>query len=239
MPFGNLTLQELARHIGMDAREVKRLADRGDLPGQRVGGEWRFNRAEMLEFLQHAIHSLEPEQIRNLERATADADDESLIEDLLRPEAVEMNLAARSRPSVLRELVTLAERTGLVYDRDTIVQAIFDREEAGSTALAGGFAFPHPRRPLPYATAAPLLCLARVAGGLPFNAPDGRLTHIFVLVVSHDDRQHLHTLARLARVFATDLPAKLLDTDDAEAALRLICGEERKLLSERDAENLR
>lgn len=239
MSFGNLTLQELARHIGMDARDVKRLADRGELPGQRVGGEWRFNRAEMLEFLQHAMHSLEPEQIRNLERATADSADESLIEELLRHEAVEMNLAARSRPSVLRELVTLAERTGLVYDRDAIVQALLEREETGSTALAGGYAFPHPRRPLPYATAEPLLCLARVAGGLPFNAPDGKLTHLFVLILSHDDRQHLHTLARLSQVFSTDLPAQLLETDDSAEALRLICNVERRLLSQREGESVR
>ena len=31
MPYRNMTLDELARHIGMDAREVRRLADRGIL----------------------------------------------------------------------------------------------------------------------------------------------------------------------------------------------------------------
>jgi PTS system nitrogen regulatory IIA component len=214
----------------MDARDVRRLADRGELPGQRVGVEWRFNRAEMLDYLQHAMHDLDPEHIRNLERATAEEPDETLIQTLLPLEAVELNLAARSRSSVLRELVNLAERTGLVYDHGQIVDLLLEREELRSTALPGGLAFPHPRRPLPYATAQPLLCLARVPSGVPFNAPDGRLTDLFVLVLSHDDRQHLHTLARLSRVFAGELTEQLRGAEDAADALRLICAAEREML---------
>jgi len=233
MAYRNMTLPELARHIGMDAREVKRLADRGVLPGMRVGGEWRFNRAQMLDWLQQRMHTLDRRHLRNLDRAMSYGDDDAVICRLLASEAVEMRLQAKSRPSVLRELVRLAGRTGMVYDPAGIVAALEEREALGSTALAGGFAFPHPRRPLPYATAEPLICLARVPAGIPFGAPDGRLTDLFALICCHDDRQHLLALARLARLFSGELPDALRQVEAAAEALALIIDCERQLLRQR------
>lgn len=231
MPYRNMTLEELARHLGQDARELRRMAERGTLPGQRVGGEWRFNRAQLLDWLQREMHGLGADVLRKLERAMAEGREERILSNLLALEGIDLHLPARSRPSVLRELVRLAERTGLVYDAAAIVAALVEREELGSTALAGGFAFPHPRRPLPYATAEPLVCLARVPAGVPFGAPDGRLTDLFVLVCCHDERQHLQSLARLALLFATDLPDQLRDADDAAAALALLLETERRRMA--------
>ncbi len=234
MPFRNLSLDDLARHIGMDAREVRRLADKGLLPGQMVGGEWRFNRAQLLDWLQTSMHTLGTQNLQNLERAMADEPDALILGQRLAPQAVEMHLAARSRASALRALVELAQRTGLVFDDAALHAALVERENAGSTALPGGVALPHPRRPLPYATAEPLIAVGRVVGGLPFSAPDGRLTDIFVLICSHDDREHLRTLARLGLMFgATPLADELRERDDNEAALLHILQRERELLARR------
>lgn len=225
-----MTLQELARHIGMDAREVEKLAARGKLPGVQVGGAWRFNRARMLEWLQQEMHGLGPERLRKLDEAMGGGDRRALLGDMLAPEAVEMNLPARSRPSVPRELVKLAERTGLVYDAESLRAKLLEREELCSTALPGGVAFPHPRQPLPFATAEPLVCLARVAAGVPYGAPDGGLTYLFVLVCCHDDRQHLQTLARLSAMFHEGLARRLVAIDANEEALREMLDAETELL---------
>lgn len=228
MPFQNLTLQELAKRLGIDARELQRLADRGSLPGHRVGGAWRFNQAQLLDWLQREMHGLHPAHQRNIERAMSEGDSSAVFNTRLALEAVDMRLRARTKPSVLRELVRLAANTGLVQDAGHIVQALEDREALCSTGLPGGIAFPHPRRPLPYATAEPLLALARVQGGMPFGAPDGKLTDIFVLVCCHDERQHLQSLARLSLMFAGDLADRLREIDDNEAALGLVLEVERQ-----------
>ena len=232
MPYSNMTLPELARHIGMDAREVKRLADRGVLPGRLIGGEWRFNRAQLLEWLQREMHALDEKHVRNLDRAMSETEDEVVIESLLATEGIDMALPARSRPSLLRELVVLAERTGLVWDAPAIVEALEEREELAPTALAGGLALPHPRQPLPHATAEPFICMARVPAGIPFGAPDGKLTDLFVFVCCHDERQHLLALARLALIFNSNLPQDLREIDDAEDALALMIDTERQVLQQ-------
>lgn len=223
MPFRNLTIEELARHIGMDAREVRRLADRGQLPGQLVGGQWRFNQAAMLDWLQREMHGLGDEHLRNLERAMSDDPDRSpLLGELIPTDAVEIFLPARSRASVLRELVNLVDRTGMLYDGDALHAALAEREELCSTGLAGGFAFPHPRRPLPFATAEPLVCVARVPAGIPFGAPDGRITDLFILVCAHDERRHLQILARLGLLFSNELADRLRAAVDNAAALEAL-----------------
>lgn len=231
MPYRNMTLEELAQHIGIDVRTVKKWAERGGLPGVMIGGQWRFNRAQLLDWLQHELHSFDRGHIRDLERAMSDGHGGTLVGDILPLEAIDMNLPARSRGSVLRELVRLAERTGLVYDAPGILEAVQQREETRSTALPAGIAIPHPRRPLPYATAEPLICLARVPAGIPFGAPDGWLTDLFFFVCSHDERQHLCVLARLALMLSGDLPQALRAAADAGEALRLILEGETAALS--------
>ncbi len=226
-----MSLEELSRHIGMDTRVVRKWAEKGKLPGQMIGGEWRFNRATMLDWLQREMHKLDDEHIRNLDRAMREGSDDRLIESYLATEGVEMDLRAKSRASVLRELVRVAERTGLVYDPTAIVAALEEREAMGSTALPRGIAFPHPRRPLEYATAEPLVCLARVPAGVPFGAPDGQLTDIFVLVCAQGERLHLGLLARLAMMFNGDLPDLLRYLEDSEEVLRLMLQTEAAVLA--------
>lgn len=233
MPYTNITLEELAKHIGMDARDVRKMADKGELPGQMVGGQWRFNRARLLDWLQHHLHFLDERHLHNLEAAMGDAPAEPAVTPLIAPEAIELLLPARSKPSVLRELVRVAERTGLVYDPDGLIEALEDREAQGATALPGGFAFPHPRRPDQYLTAEPLIAIGRVPAGAPFGAPDGRLTDLFVLLVSQEERPHLHALARLSMLFSTDLPAVLRDAEDPAEALAAIEATEATLLAKR------
>lgn len=222
-----MTLDQLARHLGMDAREVRRLADRGSIPGHYLGGHWRFNRAQMLDWLQAHLHGLSSADIRNLEQAMTDPGAESaVVTPLLAIEAIDLNLPARSANSVLRELVRLAERTGHVYDAPAIVAALEQREAQQSTALAGGFAFPHPRRPLPNASAEPLICIARVPSGIPFSAPDGNVTDLFVFVLSHEERGHLRTLARLSRMFMSGLASSLRTCETPEELLATVVAAE-------------
>lgn len=233
MPYRNMTLEELARHLGMDVREARKLAEAGRIPGQFVGGQWRFNRAQLHEWLQREMHDLPAAHIDRIERAMSDRHAEPVIGEILPPQAIDLNLPARSKASVLRELIRLAERTNLVYDPAALIAAIQEREELCSTGLAGGVAFPHTRRPLPLATAEPLICLARVPAGIPFGAPDGGMTDLFFLILSHEERWHLHVLARLALMLTTDLPQRLREAESSEDALAAILQTETELLKSR------
>lgn len=233
MPFRNMTIEELARHLALDVREARRMAETGRIPGQFVAGQWRFNRAQLHEWLQREMHGLPAAQIDRIERAMTDRHSEPVLGEYLPSQAIDMHLPARSKASVLRELVRLAERTDLIYDPAALLAAVQEREELCSTGLAGGVAWPHARRPLPNASAEPLICLARVPAGIPFGAPDGKLTDLFFLIISHDERWHLHILARLALMHTTDLPTKLRTVETSQEALEAVLETEQELLKKR------
>jgi excisionase family DNA binding protein len=46
-----LDLQQLAAYLGVDATVVQELAEHGELPGRRLGSEWRFSRSAVLDWL--------------------------------------------------------------------------------------------------------------------------------------------------------------------------------------------
>lgn len=238
MPYRSMSLEEFAKHVRMDARDVRRLADRGKLPGHKVRGQWRFNRARVTEWLQQEMHSLDEGRLIALEGSMGGETAESVdgarmvVTDLIGVDGIDVALPARTRPSVLRELVRLADRTGLLYDGEGLLEAIQQRETLGSTALANVIAIPHPRQPMPYVSAEPFICVGRIDGGISFGAPRGQLTHIFLLICCHDDRCHLHVLARLMRIFDEHTIDLLLNADTREELLEILITREEKVLAQ-------
>jgi PTS system nitrogen regulatory IIA component len=191
-----MDIDALAAYLRRDVREVGKLANRGHLPGRKVAGEWRFARAEINHWLETQLAGYTEDELAGLEEAHR-AGDEPLLAGLLSPDTVAVPLPASTRASVLKELVTLAERSWQVYDPDAIHEAIKAREEMASTALPSGVAIPHPHRPLTQAVVA----FGRTGREIPFGAPRGGLTDLFFLVACRDDRTHLRVMARLARLF--------------------------------------
>lgn len=239
MPYRSMSLEEFARHVGMDVRDVCDLADKGKLPGQKVGGQWRFNRARVTEWLQQEMRNLDESRLLAVERAMRGAvaediedvqDRDMVVTGLIPRSGVDLALPARTRSSVLRELIALANKTGLLYDGSGLLAAIEERESMCSTALPNGLAIPHARQPMPYATGEPVICVARVYRGIPFGAPDHELTRLFLLICCHDDRYHLHVLARLVRMLADDkLLDQLMEVEERDEFLHLLIKKEREL----------
>src|SRR5438067_5527406 len=143
-----LDLDQLASLLRRDRRELHKLADRGQLPGRKVGGEWRFARADIRHWLERQMRGFDEQQLRDIEDAHPHPD-EPLLTNLLAPDSVEVPLQARTASAVPRELVRLAEQSWQVYDPAAVLAAVQAREEEASTAQENGVAILHPRRPLP------------------------------------------------------------------------------------------
>jgi PTS system nitrogen regulatory IIA component len=195
-----MDLEQVATYLHRDTREVSKLASRGHLPARKVSGEWKFSRAEVTHWVETQMHGYTEEELADLDGHHAHEDPDLIIGTLLPEACVAVPLQARTKASVLKEMVTLAEQSWHVYDPGAILDALQVREELGSTALESGIAIPHPRRPLPNALGEPLIAFGRTDSGIPFGGPRGALSDLFFLVCCRDDRSHLRTLARLSRI---------------------------------------
>jgi PTS system nitrogen regulatory IIA component len=225
-----MDLDELARYLGRDPRELGKLVGRGQVPGHKVGGRWRFVPAEIRSWLEPQLATLPEDQLKALDAPHPETRGEPLLRDTLAPECVAMPLAATTRAATLRALVTLAGQTWQLYDPEAVLAAVQAREAAGSTALPGGVAVPHPGKPMPDVLGGPLVAFGRTAGGLPFGAADRGLTDLFFLVLADESRTHLRLLARLMRLFQRpDFLPGLRDVETAAEAHAFILAAEADL----------
>lgn len=46
-----MTVQEVAEYLNVDPKTVYRLVNRGELPGFKVGGSWRFQKNDLDEWI--------------------------------------------------------------------------------------------------------------------------------------------------------------------------------------------
>lgn len=216
----------LAAYLHLLPAQIERLADRDKIPARKVAGQWRFSRAEIHHWLEDRIGVSDDEELAHMEnvlsQVSTDTDDVHLAE-LLPATAIAVPLKARTRSSVVTEMAELAASTGLLWDAGKMVEAVQAREAMHPTALENGVALLHPRRPMASILGQALLALGIASNGLPFGDRSGRLTDVFFLICSLDDRGHLRILARLSRLVSQpDFLSALREADTAEEAHRLV-----------------
>jgi PTS system nitrogen regulatory IIA component len=227
-----LTLSELAQHLGRDQREIERLADRQVIPGRKRDGEWRFHSAEITHWLEREMHRFTDSELAAVEQAQRSDDDEHELpfSFLLKPDTVEVPLHARTKRSVIEEMIAVAARSWAIWNVETVTRAVTEREDLMSTALPGGIALPHPRQPLPDALGDSVVAFGRTMSGIPFGASDNSLSDLFFLILCRDLKTHLYVLARLGRMLQNPaLVRTLRETTSHEAAYQLLCDADREV----------
>ena len=199
-------IDSLAAYLHLTPQQVQRMADRGKVPGRKIGGRWRFSEAEIHHWLEDRIGVADDGQLQKMEdvldRDQRASSDVVCIADMLSVDAIAVPLQARTRNSVIQKMADLAASTGLLWDPGKTADAVRDRENLHPTALDIGVALLHPRRPMPGILGEPLLALGRTYQGVPFGGARGTLTDVFFLICSMDDSGHLRTLARLSRLLS-------------------------------------
>ena len=196
------SLNDLAKQLGRDRRELEKLVNRGRIPGRKVNGEWQFHPTEITHWLEQEMRGYTTSELERVEQIHSPTQDDSnyLISTLMPEELIEVPLNARTKRSVLESLIEVAGRTWQIWEPATVLTAIQQREAAYPTAFENGVAIPHPRSPIPDAVGEPLIAYGRTLSGIPFGAPNGTLTDIFFLVICTDASTHLSVLARLGRM---------------------------------------
>jgi len=151
------------------------------------------------------------------------------LHTLLDENSILPRLEARDRAGVLREM---SGRLETLYAPDldgTLLDKLLKREELGTTAIGKGVAVPHCRAK---GLKAPALLLGLSPDGVAFEAVDGKLSHIFFLLVSPEDNPGagLRLLAAIAGLTrrSRSLASKLLKASTAADVIEALRAEEDK-----------
>ena len=236
MPFRTFNLSEAAEYLHLQEESVEELARRGEIPCEKQGGRLIFRHNEIDEWASRRVLGFNDEKLSDFHRrSTAKYHDLSnelaIVPALLKPEWIAPAMTCRSKSSVIREMVDLADRTGLLCYRDELLESLVEREKLCSTALSGGLALLHPRNHEPYMFEDSFVVLGKSVGQIPFGSPDRSTTDIFFLICCQDDRIHLHVLARLCMMcHQTSLLLELRGTNDPHELHRLLVASEQQVI---------
>lgn len=204
MPKAMIGVKEVAAALHVSVREVIRLTEDKILPGRRVRGEWEFRTGEILNWIEANLQSLPDRRERDRHPTPPGT---LLITPVIKLAAIKVDLHAKTKSSILRELAGLASRADQSLDEPSLIAALTAREVAGSTALQDGVAIPHPASPQ-YAEG-PVVAAARTSEGVFFGERGGGLSDLFFLVCCPRQVDHLLYLGRLCRLL---IDRKLQDT---------------------------
>jgi PTS system nitrogen regulatory IIA component len=235
MADDSFDIASLAAYLHMMPAQVSRLAERGKLPGRRIGGQWKFTRPEVSQWLEERMGLSGDEELAAMETHLRrdDSHGASVIDlaELFPQECIAVPLAARTRASVIKAMCELTAASGRLWDVERMADAVSQRESMAPTALENGIALLHPRRPQSSILSEAVVAMGITSGGIPFGGgPSGSgLTDIFILIAATSDHEYLRTLARVSRIVNDrDWVATLRAAPDAIAA--------RELFLTRDAE---
>ena len=197
------------------------LVKRGEIPHEKGGTRLTFQKGEIDTWASRRLLGFDGGHLAAYHRKSSAkmydlSKTSTIISELLRPNFILPALTSRTKSSVVRDMVDLADATGLLNDKNQLLQTIQEREKLCSTALSGGLAILHPQHHEPYLSDDSFVVLGRTIQPIPFGSPDGRTTDMFFLVCCQDDRIHLHVLARICMLcYHTPLLMNLREMDSA------------------------
>ena len=154
-----------------------------------------------------------------------------VLSEMLSPAAINLDLKGADRDSVLGELVNqIPQLAKLPEARQTLLRALYEREQLHSTGIGDGIALPHSRNALVGLVDQPIMVFGRHNQGIPYDAIDRVPARLFFLLVAPTVTQHLAILARLSRLLRDPKLRKgLLAADTPEKVIALIREAEAKL----------
>ena len=127
------------------------------------------------------------------------------MSDFVVRDAIIPALTAANKEGVIREMIEALRAAGQFKggDPEDIVRAVLRRELLGSTGIGSAVAIPHTK----HASVEKLVgTVALSKNGVGFDSLDGEPVHVFVLLISPQDRpgDHLRALENVSRALRDD-----------------------------------
>ena len=191
----DLTKEDVAELLHISERAVKKLAKEGTLPSYEWGGEYRFSREE----LENWIYTSSYEHLDfdgEAQKSTHNHWRQFSLYRAINKGVILHDIEAIEKKDVMREVLQKTS-SELPLDTEVVYDMLLEREKLNSTALGKGIAIPHPREIL-LPGFLDIMIIAFPSQPIDWGALDGDPIHTLFFLFACDDKRHLNLLAKLA-----------------------------------------
>ncbi len=189
-----LTVRDISKVFDVSEATITRWIKQRGLPARHVAGQYRFNRAEVLEWATAQKIKVSPELFDDL---ADDADPVPTLAEALTAGGIFYNLPDTSKERALRALVGVLPLPDDL-DRELLLRLYLAREASASTGIGDGIALPHVRNPIVLHVPRPMITLAFLEKAVDFGSLDGKPVQVLFSLISPTTRSHLQLLSRLS-----------------------------------------
>jgi PTS system nitrogen regulatory IIA component len=192
-----LTVRDAAQMLSVSEKSVYRWIKQGIIPAYQINDQYRFNRAELLEWATSRKINVSPEIFAEPEDGNSPPPS---LSEALATGGIYYRMGGTDKASVLQAVVDVMKLPEEV-DRKFLYQVLLAREALGSTGIGDGIAIPHVRNPIVLHVVRPVVTLCFLERPVEFGALDGRAVTTLFTLISPTVRAHLHLLSRLGFAF--------------------------------------
>jgi PTS system nitrogen regulatory IIA component len=189
-----LTVKDVANLLKVNEKTIYRWLKKGELPVYRVGDHYRFNRAELLEWVTSRQINVSADIFHEPENLQVPM---YSLSDALTFGGIYYRTEGGNKKSAVKNVVELMKLPPEV-DREFLLQVLLAREAMASTAIGDGIAIPHVRNPIVLHITEPIVSLCFLEKPIDFNSLDGKPVNCLFTLISPTVKTHLYLLSRLA-----------------------------------------
>ncbi len=189
-----LSIRDLTKLLNEAESTISRWIKQRGLPAQQVGGQYRVNRAELLEWATANQVKVSLELFDHLE---TEAETVPSLAEALSSGGIFYGLKDTDKPNALRAFVQVLPVPDDL-DRELLLRLFLAREASASTAIGNGIAIPHVRNPIVLHVSKPAVTLGFLEQPVDFGALDGKPVHVLFSIISPTNRSHLQLISRLS-----------------------------------------
>ncbi len=187
-----LSVKSVSQLLNVSEKTIYRWIKQKVIPFYCLNEQFRFNRAEILEWATSRRIQVSHEIFDEPEAAALPS-----LSEAIRSGGVAYRVSGKDKPALLRSVVEVMRLPDEV-DREHLYQVLLARELLGSTAIGEGIAIPHVRNPIVLHVNKPIITLCFLDTPIDFGALDGVPVSVLFALVSPTIRAHLHLLSRLS-----------------------------------------
>ena len=205
-----MTIEEVAAYLRVSERTVYEWAQKGDLPGGKIGTTWRFKSADIEKWVNDRL------------KGQGAAVDKYAASSVITAERV-LLLPEGNKAGVLGQLIDSLSRAPEVRNASVLRSGMLERERLMSTGIGFGVGVPHVRSD---AVSDLIMAVAVCKKGIEdYDSLDGMPVTIVCMLAARAD-QHTAYLRMLSSISSRlkDAPVRreLLSLKDPAAAVALV-----------------
>ena len=219
----DLKIKDVAELLNISETTVRRWLADGKIPAYRISQQYRFNRAEIEDWVilhkQGKISTLIQDKNGESEKGAGGVSGTkqfSLYRAISKGQVL-VNIPGKTKEEVIRATMKkIAHEMHL--DAEVLTELLLDRENLQPTALNNGIGIPHTRDFL-LSSPHDIVTVVFPEKPLQYGALDGKPVHTLFFLFAANDKKHLHLLAKIAHLSSQAKALELLQSKPSRETL--------------------